>query len=122
MIMEDIRREQLEALEALTDYSPRLIKAMKAVTEELKGNRQPDTDEYLKSIVDGINWEIEVLNGTMSLMNEKTVKIDKEGANEIFTEFSTVYQRKDDAGLALLLEEKVIPFFEELERIAKSVE
>lgn len=45
--MEDLRQQQKEALQALSEYSPRLIRAMKNVVEELRGNRQPDTNEYL---------------------------------------------------------------------------
>lgn len=118
--MEDLRQEQIEALQALTEYSPRLLKAMRTVTEELRGNRQPDTDEYLRSVVDGMNWEIEVLNGTMSLINETEEKIDKAAANDLFVKFSEVYLAKDDAGLAAMLEEQVVPFFENFEAVAKS--
>ena len=46
-IMEDNRREEKEALKVLTEYSPKLLKSMRNVMEELHGNRQPDTDEYL---------------------------------------------------------------------------
>ncbi|HCJ75856.1 MAG TPA: molecular chaperone, partial [Roseburia sp.] len=43
--MEDNRREEKEALKVLTEYSPKLLKSMRNVMEELHGNRQPDTDE-----------------------------------------------------------------------------
>ena len=54
-IMEDNRREEKEALKVLTEYSPKLLKSMRNVMEELHGNRQPDTDEYLLSIIKGMN-------------------------------------------------------------------
>lgn len=117
--MEDNRAEQVEALEALEDYNPRLIKAMKAVALELKGTRQPDTDEYLQSVINGINWEIQVLNGTMSVINENTKQIDKEETNQIFVEFSKIYQNKKDAELAECIEIKIIPFFEKLGEAAQ---
>lgn len=119
--MEDNRAEQVEALQALTEYNPRLVKAMKAVAGELKENRQPDTDEYMQAIVNGMNWEIQVLNGTLELVNEKSVQIDKAAANDLFVAFSDTYQAKDDAGIAEMLETRVIPFFQELETIAADI-
>lgn len=92
------------------EYSPKLIKSMKAVVEELRGNRQPDTDEYLLSIIKGMNWEIEVLNGTMDYLNETEQIIDKAAANELFISFSRTYQEKDDIKLADAFEKDMIPF------------
>lgn len=119
--MEDNRAEQIEALEVLSEYSPKLIRGMKAVAGELAGSRQPDTDEYLLSVINGMNWEIEVLNGTLSLINEKSEQIVKEDANQLFVGFSSLYQNKDDAGMAAAFERDIIPFFEKLEEIAKNI-
>lgn len=119
--MEDNRAEQIEALEVLAEYSPKLLKGMKAVAEELSGNRQPDTDEYLLSVVNGMNWEIQVLNGTLSLINENFQQIVKEDANQLFIRFSSLYQNKDDAGMAAIFRQEIIPFFEKLEEIAKNI-
>ena len=118
--MEDNRKEEKEALAALVEYSPNLIKSMKAVVEELRGNRQPDTDEYLLSIIKGMNWEIEVLNGTMDYLNETEQVIDKAAANELFISFSRTYQEKDDIKLADAFEKDMIPFFTRLQDVAKA--
>lgn len=119
-IMEDNRKEEKEALAVLVEYSPKLIKSMKAVVGELRGNRQPDTDEYLLSIIKGMNWEIEVLNGTMDYLNETEQVIDKAAANELFISFSKTYQEKDDTKLADAFEKDMIPFFAHLEEAAKA--
>lgn len=116
---EDNRREEKEALKVLTEYSPKLLKSMRNVMEELHGNRQPDTDEYLLSIIKGMNWEIQVLNGTMDYLNETEQLIDKQAANNLFVNFSKIYQEKDDAKLAEAFEKEMIPFFEKLEEAAK---
>lgn len=118
-IMEDNRREEKEALKVLTEYSPKLLKSMRNVMEELHGNCQPDTDEYLLSIIKGMNWEIQVLNGTMDYLNETEQLIDKQAANNLFVNFSKIYQEKDDAKLAEAFEKEMIPFFEKLEEAAK---
>ena len=107
-IMEDNRREEKEALKVLTEYSPKLLKSMRNVMEELHGNRQPDTDEYLLSIIKGMNWEIQVLNGTMDYLNETEQLIDKQAANNLFVNFSKIYQEKDDAKLAEAFEKEIL--------------
>ena len=117
--MEDNRREEKEALKALVEYSPKLLKGMQAVIEELKGNRQADTDEYLMSVIKGMNWEIQILNGTMEYLNEAEQLIDKSEANNLFIAFSNTFQEKKDAAIAAQLEERMIPFFTKLEEIAK---
>ena len=68
--MEDARKEQLEALEVLTEFNERLVKNMNIIVKELSGERLDDTDKFLKSIVDAINWEIQVVNGTMEVLND----------------------------------------------------
>ena len=119
--MEDLREQQREALQTLAEYSPRLINAMKNVVKELDGNRQPDTDEYLKGIVDGMNWEIAIFNGTKDYINEDQERIDKVGANAVIIQFNEAYQEKNDAKMVELLTGDVLNFFEKLEAAAKEL-
>ena len=44
--MEDNRKEQVEALEALKDYNPKICKALAEIVPELKGEKKEDTQEY----------------------------------------------------------------------------
>lgn len=117
-IMEDNRAEQIEALQAMLEYNPKLLRAMKAVAEELAGSRQPDTDEYLLAVIKGMNWEIAVFNGTMEVLKEQDTAIDKAAANDAFVAFSDLYKNKDDKGMAECLQQKIIPFFEVFEEAA----
>lgn len=71
------------------------------------------------SIIKGMNWEIQVLNGTMDYLNEIEQLIDKQAANALFVNFSKIYQKKDDEKLAEVFEKDMIPFFEKLEEVAK---
>ena len=50
---------------------------MRIVIKELSGERLDDTDNFVKGIIDAMNWEIEVMNGTMSVLNENEVQIEK---------------------------------------------
>ena len=76
--MEDIRNEQKEALETLVEFNEKLVKNMNIIVKELSGQRLDDTDKFLKGIIDAVNWEVQVLNGTMSLLNEDKERINKE--------------------------------------------
>ena len=80
--MEDNRKEQIEALQVLTEFNGRLGKNMSILVKELSGERLDDTDNFEKAIIDAINWEIEVLNGTMELLNEGKERINKESFNK----------------------------------------
>ena len=79
--MEDNRAEQIEALEVLTEFNDRLVHNMEIIVKELKGERLDDTDQFLKGIVDAVNWEIQVVNGTLDTLNDGKIRVDKAGFN-----------------------------------------
>lgn len=119
--MEDLREQQKEALQVLAEYSPKLIRAMKAVVLELREDRQPDTDEYLRSIVNGMNWEIEIFNLTKDYLNESEERLDKDSFNHAILQFDEAYMNKNDLKMAELLEGEVCTVFEKFEEIAKEL-
>ncbi|MDY4892103.1 MAG: molecular chaperone [Agathobacter sp.] len=118
--MEDNRKEQIEALEVLTDFNKRLIKNVKIVVKELSGARLEDTDNFIKSIVDAMNWEIQVMNGTMDLLNEGEKRIDKEAFNEKILALGNAINAKQDEEMAKAFED-LIPYFENLGSAAEAV-
>ena len=52
--MEDLRTQQIEALEVAVPYCAKISNALNNLMEELNGHRQPDTDEYMKSALNGL--------------------------------------------------------------------
>lgn len=119
-IMEDNRNEQVEALEVLTEFNERLVKNLKIVIKELSGARLDDTDNFIKSIIDAMNWEIQVMNGTMSLLNEGKQRIDKESFNKSAVAVGEAVAAKDDAKLAEAFE-AILPYFVTLGEAAAEV-
>lgn len=113
--MEDNRKEQVEALEALKDYNPKVCKALKEIIPEIMGARKEDTQEYLEQIFKGINWEFQVINGTLQLLNEKEEQISKEALNEMVTHINDAYISKNDSELAQVMEKELLPFVEKLD-------
>lgn len=118
--MEDNRAEQIEALEVLTEFNDRLVHNMEIIVKELGGERLDDTDQFLKGIIDAINWEIQVVNGTLDVLNENEQRLDKESFNSSITALSAAINSKDDAKMAEEFE-KVIPVFKRLGESAKEV-
>ena len=119
--MSDNRQEQIEALQAMLEYNPRLMNAMKSVTAELLEDRQPDTDEYLLAVIKGMNWETEILNGTKEVLDEQEIELDRKMINQVFLDFNEAYKQKDDITMGVLYRDKIIPFFELYEQAARNV-
>ena len=94
--MEDNREEQKEALQVLVEFNVRLVKNMKIVVKELSGKRLDDTDNFLKGIIDAMNWEIQVVNGTLDLLNEGKVRLDKDAFNAQVEKAETEYAKYED--------------------------
>lgn len=118
--MEDSRKEQVEALEVLQEFNERLIKNMNIIVKELSGQRLDDTDNFLEAIINAINWEIQVVNGTIGLLNEGTERLNKEAFNNAIISLSEAIGAKDDVKMAEEFR-KVIPVFEQLGVAAKEV-
>ncbi|MCM1302710.1 MAG: molecular chaperone [Lachnospiraceae bacterium] len=118
--METNRTEQLEALETLSQFNDRLLKNLPTIISELSGKRQPDTDTYLKSILDAINWEINVMNATSDLLAEGETPIDKENFNQSILALNAALSSETDSEISDAFR-NLIPHFEALGAAAKEV-
>ena len=114
--MENMTTEQLEALETLAEFNDRLIKNLPTIISELSGNRQTDTDQYLKNIIDAINWEISVTNSTLAILNNEHTRIDKETFNQKMLTLNSAISTEIAAAL-----ENLIPYFKQLGAAVKEV-
>ena len=118
--MDELRTEQIEALGALAEYSVKLVKCLKICVEELTGEKKEDTYEFLRKTLDGVNWDLQVMNGCMSLINEKETVVDKDSVNAFILKLNDAYAAKNDAGIAEILKKDVIPLIEKLMKVAES--
>lgn len=112
--MESNRNEQVEALKVLLEFNGRLVNNMKALVRELSGNRLEDTDKLLKSVIDALNWEIQIVNSTMEVLNDGEERIDKAAFNGVIISLSEAIASKDDLKMAEQFRQ-VIYVFEKLE-------
>lgn len=119
--MENLKEQQLEALQVLKEYNQKLTKSVLLVVEELRGKRQEDTDEFLKKIIEGINWEIQIYNGTKELINADMVRVDKEEMNRHVVAFGEAVEAKEDAKIADSFEADVLPLLTKLGDVAEEI-
>ncbi len=115
--MENEFKEEIEALEALKAYNVKVVKALKEIIPELKGEKKEDTDEYLQHIFKGINWEIQVINGTMKYVNREKEVISKEATNNIIVKLNDAINAKNDEKVGEVMETELLPFLEKLNEI-----
>lgn len=118
MNAEELRAQQIEALQTVNEYIEKLIPNMETVAEELSGEKQEDTDTFLKQIIDGLNWVIEVFNGTMSLINEERQIMDKDAINREVVQLSEALIDKNDQRTATVLESGIVPFLKEFQTVS----
>lgn len=116
-------REQLqrEVLVELIAYSEKLIPAVQTIIEELRGNEQGDTSEFLNEIINGINWEIEVYNQCAALLNSRSNYIDKKIMVEAVTSLGQSLSSGENQKVADSFEEYFLPFLNKLALAAKMV-
>lgn len=117
---EDFREQKIEALEVLSEYNEKLVNGLYMLVMELKGKRKEDTDKFQKSIIDGINWEIEILNRTLTLINDKEELICKEDVNKQILELGEALKGKEDKVIASVLEQNIIPQFNQIGEVIKT--
>ena len=110
---EALRSQQMEALQTVNEYIEKLIPGMETVIGELNGEKQEDTDAYLIQIIEGLNWVIEVFNGTMSLINEEQEIIKKDEINREVISLSDALISHNDERTATVLQSGILPFLKE---------
>lgn len=118
--MENSRSEQMEALKVLEEFNGRLIGNMKSLVNELSGNRLEDTDKLLKTVIDSLNWEIQVVKSTMDVLNDGTTRVDKDSFNKAIVSLSEAISSGDDNRMAGQFQE-TIKVFENLDLAVKAV-
>ena len=118
--MEDLRTQQIEALNMALPYCDKVIKAVNNIIVEFSGNRQEDTDEYMISILNGLNWIFEVYNGTQELINKDENVIDKNVVNGYVVKLNEANQANDDA-MRVEAFKGILEFLETFKEAAKKL-
>lgn len=110
--------EQKEAMQEAASYLERLIPAAEELLTEFQSDIKEDSYEYLKLIVDGLNWVIELYNATRDVINEEEEQIDTETMDRSMKKFGSAVAAHDDAVVAEELGQSVLPFLKKMKEIA----
>lgn len=117
--MEDMRQEQLEALQFAVDYVKKLVPAFQTVVGELRNEKQDDTIDLLNQAIEGLNFVIEIYNATSSLLNEKDELFQNHVIEEKVQAMNAALKEHDDLKTADAIEDGIIPFLDIFAQIAK---
>lgn len=117
----DIRQQQLEVLQSVVEYTPKVLKELRTLTAEFYGIKQDDSEEYLDFVLENINWELEALNGTIDMLNEYSDMINKQETNEIILNLNGALSSKVDAKIADALSNGLIPLLEQFSYVAEQL-
>ena len=120
--MENNRKEQLEAVKVLADFQDKFITNTEILIDELTTVKKEDTGQLLKSVTDAVNWEMGVLNGTLSLINEKEEKLNKNDINEAVMKLADALRTKEDRQIADALEQQLLPMLKKVKDAVKDIE
>lgn len=120
--MENNRKEQLEAVKVLADFQEKFISNTEILIDELTTTKKEDTDQLLKSVTDAVNWEMGVLNGTLSLINEKEEKLSKSDINDAIMKLAEALRGQDDQQIADALEKQLLPMLKKVKDAVKDID
>lgn len=115
--MDNIRKQQIEALEYGCEYIEKLIPAMKEIIPELRGIEKADTKDFLNQQIEGLNFVIEVINATMGLINEKETILIKENMEEKIQNLNRALG-KNHLKVADVLEVDILPLLDVFRQVA----
>ncbi|MCI9050785.1 MAG: molecular chaperone [Lachnospiraceae bacterium] len=117
----NLNAEQKEALEVYIEYNKKLMNSINMLLSELREQRKDDTDEFQKKIIEGLNWEIQILNGTLSLINQKEERINKNEVNQQVLKLGEALKTGEDKEIADSFEKDILPEFTKVEEIIQTV-
>ncbi len=117
----DYKQQQLEALSELYSYNKKLTKAIIDMIKELREELKDDSNEYLNLLTDGINWEFNVLNHTLDLINESEVVISAEYLSSVANNLSSAIQSKDALRIAEIFEKDIVKVFTTLDNTLANI-
>lgn len=108
----ETRQQQMELLESVVEYVPKVTGELKKLIAEFYGVKQDDSDEYLNFVLENSNWVIDALNVTIGLLNENGTVIDKKEANDMILRLNDALVSKVDVKIADVLEKGLVPLLD----------
>lgn len=115
----ELLRMQKENLISADEYLPRLIETAQTVSAELAGEQEEDTHDLFNQVIDGVNYIIEIFNGTLSLTNKDRIVFNTDEVEEMIQILSNAIIAKDDKRVAAAMQNGMIPFLQKFQVVIK---
>lgn len=115
----ELLRMQKENLISADEYLPRLIGTAQTVSAELAGEQEEDTHDLFNQVIDGVNYIIEIFNGTLSLTNKDRIVFNTDEVEEMIQILSNAIIAKDDKRVAAAMQNGMIPFLQKFQVVIK---
>ncbi|MBP3468239.1 MAG: hypothetical protein J6K26_01825 [Lachnospiraceae bacterium] len=109
---------QKEVMQEAAEYLTRLIPAAEELKDEFCGELKEDSYDYLNMVVEGLNWVIQVYNGTKDEINSGTEQINSAEMDKKISAFGSAVISRNQQGIAKSLTEDVLPFLRKMKEIA----
>ncbi len=108
--MDDYKEQQKEALITTHEYIQKLKTAIPKAAGELKGQMLDDTVDYLKAILNGVNFVTEVFNRTRDYLNGDKERLNKDKYNDMVLHFMEAYREGPKERIGEALEEDILTY------------
>lgn len=113
-MQESTRQEKIEAITGICQYDRKLIDASKNLADDLESGKETLPSELLGTIMQGINWTVEVLKQTMDVFNEGEEKLEKQMVNDALTAFNEAFGSNDANQIAAAIRASLLPCLERI--------
>ena len=94
-MQETTREDKVEAIIGICRYDRKLIDALGLLAGDFRSGREKLPSEFLGTVMQGINWTVEVLNQVMDVLNEGDEKIEKQMINDALVAFNDAFTAGD---------------------------
>lgn len=121
-MQESTRQEKIEAIVGICQYDQKLINALEDLADDLKSGKETLPSELLGTIMQGINWTVEVLNQTMDVFNEGEEKLEKQMINDALVAFNEAFTSSDAGKIAAAIRDSLLPCLERICEIGEKFE
>ncbi|MCX7920738.1 MAG: hypothetical protein N3B21_01755 [Clostridia bacterium] len=105
----------LEAIHEVLRYNLKLIPAIENTVEHFRAQREDQALSLLVQIVEGLNWEFEVIFMIKGVLQETDINIDQEKTLGILSEMTGALESQDYVLIADLFEYEILPFLKEFQ-------
>lgn len=111
-MQEPTRQDKIEAIAGICQYDRKLIDALGDLADDLDSGRETLPSELLGTIIQGINWTVEVLNQVMDVLNEGEEKLERQAVNQALTAYNEAFTSGEVSRIANAIRDSLVPCLE----------